>query len=128
MAHVPTKNEVVTWHDLEWPSPNGDPAEVERVFMKLAEEVGELGGAIVKHLQGRTDEDWLKEAFKEGGDVMIVMNVLSDRLQRLFAERAVETGDPRYPEVTPDFMLRDRWWGPMPGQGVRDRKGASYRL
>jgi len=104
-------SEIVEWHDREWPSPDGTPAEVERIVMKLAEEVGELSGALVKHLQGRTDEDWLAEAEKEYGDVLIVLCVLSDRM--------VELHD--HGGQTPEQMLAARW------AEVSQRRGASYR-
>lgn len=106
-----TALEVVAWHDREWPSPDGTPAEVERICMKLTEEVGELQGAIVKHLQGRTDEDWLAEAEKEYGDVLIVLCVLADRLVDLHDHGG----------QTPEQMLAARW------AAVSKRRGASYR-
>jgi NTP pyrophosphatase (non-canonical NTP hydrolase) len=116
--------EVVRWHDQEWPNPDGTPAHVERVCMKLCEEVGELHGALVKHLQGRTDKDWLDEAVKEFGDVQIVLCVLARRMADL------HLAEGRSPEPTPSFvrMFRWRWFGRRAGDGgVSSRRGASYR-
>lgn len=103
--------EVVEWHDREWPSPDGTPAEIERVAMKLAEEVGELLGAIVKHRQGRTDADWLANARLELGDVAIVLMVLAARLTALESDHAPTIAD----------MIAGRWCS------VRLRRGATYR-
>lgn len=106
--------EIVEWHDREWPSPDGTPAEIERIVMKLTEEVGELSGALVKHLQGRTDKAWLDEAAKEYGDVLIVMSTLADRMDEL----CDQAGDG---QVTLDSMWRARW------ADVSQRRGATYR-
>lgn len=107
--------EIVEWHDREWPSPDGTPAEISRVAMKLAEEVGELHGALVKHLQGRTDKKWLNEACKEFGDVLIVLAVLADRINRLSGAGAIDG------EVTFESMWRARWGD------VSRRVGSTYR-
>jgi NTP pyrophosphatase (non-canonical NTP hydrolase) len=113
--------QVVEWHDREWPATDGTPAELSRIFMKSMEEFGELSGALVKHLQGRKDEDWLLEAHKEFGDLLITLMMIHNRMQWLEAEAGARP-------VTP-FMDRfgERWFGLEPGGGVRDRRGASYR-
>lgn len=115
-AWANTLARAITLHvETEWPTAP-DRRKVDAICMKLAEEVGELIGAIVKLSQGRTDEDWLTEALKEEGDVMIVLAQLATWLQDKYAER--------YPEQAPMGLLaawRNRW------QTVRRRKGASYR-
>lgn len=115
---------VVEWHDREWPSPDGTPAETSRVAMKMTEEVGELCGALVKHLQGRVDEPWLDEARKEFGDVIITLCVLADRIDQLHYEQA-RTRDGQWirPRGTVTFqsMFGARW------ARVSQRRGATYR-
>lgn len=122
-----TAREVVEWHDHEWPSPDGTAAELPRIAMKFTEEWGELNGALVKHIQGRTDKDWLAEAHKEFGDVIVCLMVLHSRMRWLEEERAQLHAGMAY-QLWERFM--DRWDGP-PGTanaGVKHRRGASYRV
>lgn len=107
----PLSRAIAEWHDREWPNPDGTPAGIDRIVMKLAEEVGELSGAIVKHVQGRTDKDWLSEAAKEYGDVRIVLAVLADRMSVLCGQ-----------ELTPEGMTIDRF------DAVSKRRGSDYRI
>lgn len=74
------QSQIVDWHDREWRNLNGSLKSAEQVLNKLAEEVGELTGAITKYREGRTDKDWMAEARAEFGDVMIVMTVLAERI------------------------------------------------
>lgn len=100
--------DVIEWHDREWPSPDGTPAQLDRIALKLAEEVGELAGAIVKHVQGRTDADWLANATAELGDVAIVLMVLAGRLRET-------TG------ISLGAAIAERWGN------VQQRRGAHHR-
>lgn len=64
---------IAAWHDERWP----EKADVRIVGAKLAEEAGEVCGALIKRAEGRrTDDDVLDEL----GDVAIVLTVLAARL------------------------------------------------
>lgn len=118
---------VVEWHDREWLLPDGTEASIEKVSMKLTEEVGELQGALVKHLQGRTDKDWMTEARKEFGDVVIVLMVLADRIADLSDPVRKRRVSVRTNDVTFGSMFSDRFYGDDDNPGVSERRGASYR-
>ena len=107
---------LITEHvEREWPTAP-DRRRIDAYMMKLTEEVGELAGAIVKHQQNRTDEEWLANAFKEYGDVMIVLAQvavwLDEEAQRKYRGQI---------RVTMLGMMVARW------KTVRRRIGASYR-
>lgn len=119
--------EVVEWHDKEWPAPDGSPASTEMVLAKLTEELGELAGALVKHLQGRTDKDWLSQAEGEFGDVQVVLCTLAARIAmlRLASGPPSSTGQRRTTFVS---MLLARWQGVDGRGGVRHRRGSAFRV
>lgn len=83
---VPSAAEILAWHEAAWP----DKPDIT-VGAKLAEEAGEVCGALIKRDEGRrTTADVLDEL----GDVAVVLNVLAARhdttvdalLTRRFAE------------------------------------------
>ena len=59
---------------------------VERIGMKLAEEVGELSGAVVRHQEHRDGRCWREEIEDEVGNVMVVLRILCYRLNIDFNE------------------------------------------
>lgn len=113
--------QIIEWHDREWRNIEDNTAKtIEQVLNKLVEEVGELIGANTKHQERRVDKDWLAEMVKEFGDVMVVMCVLSYRIQDL--ENTSWEGTGIQPaKLTPGNMLAWRW------DSVRRRKSDKVR-
>jgi NTP pyrophosphatase (non-canonical NTP hydrolase) len=77
----------------DWHNKNFSDSNPMRNQLNLTEEVGELSRAIIKMEQGirGTRADWLKEAYKELGDVFIsltnVAGALGIDLQEAITER-----------------------------------------
>lgn len=63
---------VSVWHDAKWPGKSDDVW----VSAKLAEEAGEVNGAVIKMSEGRKTETDLMD---EMGDVLICLSVLAGR-------------------------------------------------
>lgn len=78
---------ISVWHDLKWPD-NRDLSD-RLMAAKLAEEAGEVCGAIIKRAEGRRTDQDVKD---EIGDVLIVLSVIAGRhewtLADLLADRA----------------------------------------
>lgn len=71
MEWLTEEDRIGRWHDDKW---NKSDAEVA---LKLCEEAGEVGGAVIKRDEGRrTDQDLRDEL----GDLLIVASVLASRL------------------------------------------------
>ncbi len=63
---------IAAWHDTRWPGKD------DRVVgAKLAEETGEVCGALIKVAEGRRTVD---DVLDELGDVLVVLSVLAGRL------------------------------------------------
>jgi NTP pyrophosphatase (non-canonical NTP hydrolase) len=67
-----TDAQVSDWHSLRWP----EKADDRIVGAKLAEETGEVCGALIKYAEGRRD---VLDVLDELGDVAIVLTVLAQR-------------------------------------------------
>lgn len=71
------------WHNQRWPN-----TDERTIAAKLAEECGEVCGAIIKHAEHRTTE---QDILDELGDLLIVTAVLAGRhnqtIQQLLADR-----------------------------------------
>lgn len=78
-AVILTDADIVAWHDAKWP----EKGDNRVVAAKLAEECGEVCGAVIKQAEGRrTTADVLDEI----GDALIVLTVLSERYGYAIAE------------------------------------------
>ena len=55
------------------------PVPIERVGLKLAEEVGELGAAIIRDLEQRDGRHWRREVESELMDCIVVLHVIAGR-------------------------------------------------
>lgn len=56
------------------------PVNITRLTTKLAEEVGEFCGAVVRDEEQRDGRSWLPEAVYELRDVLTVLHVIANRL------------------------------------------------
>lgn len=63
---------IASWHDYTWPGKSDDRV----IGAKLAEEVGEVCGALIKIPEGRRA---LTDLQDEMGDALIVLSVLAGR-------------------------------------------------
>lgn len=87
-------DDVERWHRGQWP----ELANPVLSIAKVAEEAGELLGALIKYLEGRGD---LSKVYDELGDVFIAAAGAGARLSDV-------VGDPdRVPAV--DVIILDRW-------------------
>ena len=83
---APREQTISEWHDKKWPEKDD-----RHVAAKLAEETGEVCGALIKLVEGRRSIDDVKD---EIGDVLIVLSVLAGRhgwtLEGLRTRRFIE--------------------------------------
>ena len=93
---------VAKWHDEKWPDKDD-----RIVGTKLAEEAGEVCGALIKIAEGRKTQ---QDMFDEMGDVLIVLSTLAGRhgttLETLRADRLATVINRPDPDVSPYAWLR----------------------